>query len=249
VKDDSLRGRVRSAAVPLVKKYMWRGALVPGPALRRIYRVGHDAMTAAREGYELARRSLVSTPLFLAQCAKHGQGIVVDHIPYIVGHTHIEVGDRLRVSGLIGIHGNVRTKPVLKIGDGVYFGHDCGLYVAERIEIGNYVAIGSRTFISDTMGHSHKRPGMPIWEDEAAEGDVAPVVIEEDVHIGRDCMILKGVRIGARCVVGAGSVVRSSMPPDSIVAGNPARVAGWRDGKAPTATAKPGPPPRDGAPT
>ena len=49
-------------------------------------------------------------------------------------------------------------------------------------------------------------------------------IIEHDVQIKRNCIILKGVRIGARAVVGAGSVVRSDVPADAIVAGNPARV-------------------------
>jgi acetyltransferase-like isoleucine patch superfamily enzyme len=63
---------------------------------------------------------------------------------------------------------------------------------------------------------------------------VAPVVIEDNVQIGRNCMILKGVRIGARSVVGSCSVVRHSIPPDSIFIGNPGRVV--RRMNAPGAT-------------
>jgi acetyltransferase-like isoleucine patch superfamily enzyme len=58
----------------------------------------------------------------------------------------------------------------------------------------------------------------------ASSDDVSPVVIENNVQIGRHCVILKGVTIGARSIVGAGSVLRSSVPPDSVVVGNPARV-------------------------
>lgn len=52
----------------------------------------------------------------------------------------------------------------------------------------------------------------------------APVTIEDDVWIGANCQILKGVTIGARSVIGAGSVVTKSIPPDCIAAGNPCRV-------------------------
>ena len=51
-----------------------------------------------------------------------------------------------------------------------------------------------------------------------------PIVVEDDVLIGANCIILKGVRIGARSVVGAGSVVTRDVPPDTVVAGNPAVV-------------------------
>jgi acetyltransferase-like isoleucine patch superfamily enzyme len=50
-----------------------------------------------------------------------------------------------------------------------------------------------------------------------------PVIIEDDVLIGTRCVILKGVRIGARSVVGAGSIVTKSIPPNEIWAGNPAK--------------------------
>lgn len=50
------------------------------------------------------------------------------------------------------------------------------------------------------------------------------IVIGDDVLIGANSIILKGVHIGARSVVGAGSVVTKDVPEDCIVAGNPAKV-------------------------
>lgn len=52
----------------------------------------------------------------------------------------------------------------------------------------------------------------------------APIVIEDDVLIGTRCIILKGVTIGARSVIGSGSIVTKSIPPDCIAAGNPCKV-------------------------
>jgi maltose O-acetyltransferase len=49
------------------------------------------------------------------------------------------------------------------------------------------------------------------------------VTIEDNVWIGSRVIILKGVTLGAGCVVGAGSVVTRSVPPRTVVAGNPAR--------------------------
>lgn len=54
------------------------------------------------------------------------------------------------------------------------------------------------------------------------------VVIGNDVWMGHQALILSGVELGDGVIVGAGSVVRSSAPPYAIVAGNPARVAGFR---------------------
>ena len=50
------------------------------------------------------------------------------------------------------------------------------------------------------------------------------IVIEDDVLIGMNSIILKGVRVGARSVIGAGSVVVKDIPSDCIAAGNPAKV-------------------------
>ena len=52
----------------------------------------------------------------------------------------------------------------------------------------------------------------------------APITIEDDVWIGAQCVILKGVTIGARSIIGAGSVVTKSISPDCIAAGNPCKI-------------------------
>lgn len=59
----------------------------------------------------------------------------------------------------------------------------------------------------------------------------APIVIEDDVLIGTRCIILKGVTIGARSIIGSGSVVVKSIPADCIAAGNPCKIIRYINGK------------------
>ncbi len=108
----------------------------------------------------------------------------------------------------------------LAIGDD--FGMTGGSIVcAERIEIGGRVNVGCNTIITDTDFH----PLDPTArQSDINAGASAPIIIEDDVFIGMQCLILKGVRLGTGCVVGAGSVVTRDVPPRAIVAGNPARV-------------------------
>lgn len=51
-----------------------------------------------------------------------------------------------------------------------------------------------------------------------------PIVIEDDVWLGTNSIVLKGVTIGARTIIGAGSVVTKDIPADCIAAGNPCKV-------------------------
>ena len=208
---------------PYAKEIIFH-SIAPNDANRWLFELAFDTHWSAREAYEWACRSLIATPLFLSKCAVYGEKISVDRVPYITACPRIELGSDIRVSGELQIKGNSKRSPVLKIGNGVFLGHWTTFAVAERIEIGNFVSIGGNTYIADTEGHSHYNPQKPIWSVPASDDDIEPVVIEDNVQISRNCMILKGVRVGARSVIGAGSVVRTSIPPDSIVMGNPARV-------------------------
>jgi len=95
------------------------------------------------------------------------------------------------------------------------------LCATERIAIGNHVAVGANSTIVDTDFHPLHVEGR---RSDSSAGRSAPVVIGDDVFIGMNCLVLKGVTIGPGSVIGAGSVVAQDVPPGVIVAGNPARV-------------------------
>lgn len=92
------------------------------------------------------------------------------------------------------------------------------LCAARKIVIGDNVVIGANTTIVDTDFHPTDR--IQRWV-KPSEGRIAEVVIEDNVFIGMNCLVLKGVRIGEGSVIGAGSVVARDVPPGVIVAGNP----------------------------
>jgi acetyltransferase-like isoleucine patch superfamily enzyme len=95
------------------------------------------------------------------------------------------------------------------------------LCAAERITIGNNVVVGANTTIIDTDFHPLNSIDRNL---SPTEGIIAPVLIEDDVFLGMNSLILKGVTIGNGSVIGAGSVVTHDIPPRVIVAGNPARI-------------------------
>ena len=112
-------------------------------------------------------------------------------------------GSRIKIGNNVGISGS-------------------SICARKSVTIGNNVLIGSGCLITDSDAH-------PIdWQDRREGSEVkvqcAPVVIGNDVFIGARSIILKGVTIGDRAVIGAGSVVSKDVPSDCIVAGNPARI-------------------------
>ena len=90
---------------------------------------------------------------------------------------------------------------------------------ADKIQIGNNVIIGANCNIIDNDFHN-TNPSRRVENDFAAR----PIIIEDDVFIGFNCFILKGVTIGRNSVIGANSVVISNIPSDSIAMGNPCKV-------------------------
>jgi acetyltransferase-like isoleucine patch superfamily enzyme len=95
------------------------------------------------------------------------------------------------------------------------------LCAAQRITIGDNVTVGANAIIADTDFHPLDAAARKV---EDSGGESAPVVIEDDVFIGMNCLVMKGVTIGAGSIIGAGSVVTRDIPPHVIAAGNPARI-------------------------
>ena len=104
----------------------------------------------------------------------------------------------------------------------------------ERIEIGSYCLISWNVGIADSDFHPLE-PAQRLIDAQALAPffknrpprptlKTAPVKIADNVWIGMNAVILKGVTIGENSVVAAGSVVTKSVPPNTVVAGNPATV-------------------------
>ena len=104
----------------------------------------------------------------------------------------------------------------------IFIGNNCGfsgtsIGAKERIEIGNNVLVGANSTITDFDWHSLD----PNDRDNQELVRSRKVVIEDNVWIGANCIILKGVRIGKNTVVGSGSIVTRDLEENSICGGNP----------------------------
>jgi acetyltransferase-like isoleucine patch superfamily enzyme len=117
-----------------------------------------------------------------------------------------------------------RLTPKLIIGNNVAFNNDCHIGCINRIEIGNNVLGASRIYITD---HYHGEisaddlANVPTSRPLTSKG---PVIIKDNVWIGEGVSILPGVTIGENAIIGANSVVNRDVPPNSVVAGIPAKV-------------------------
>jgi maltose O-acetyltransferase len=106
------------------------------------------------------------------------------------------------------------------VGAGTFLNSGCFIDGAAQVRIGANVSLGMRTMI---ITGTHKLGSSGRRADEAVS---IPVTIEDGCWIGANVTILPGVSLGRGSVVGAGSVVTKSLPPNSKVAGSPARPIG-----------------------
>ena len=101
----------------------------------------------------------------------------------------------------------------------ISIGCDCGfsgttIGCAKKITIGNRVRCGANTIISDTDWH----PGDPRTAEPVS------ITIEDNVWLGANATVLKGVTIGTGSVVGTGSIVTNNIPAGMVVGGVPAKI-------------------------
>ncbi len=123
-----------------------------------------------------------------------------------------------------------RENTVIEIGHHTGMSSPC-IWAKEKIIIGNYVNIGADCILMDSDAHNldwRIRDSFRKLDSretvDVATAKCAPIIIEDHVLIGTRCIILKGVTIGARSIIAAGSVVTKSIPADCIAGGNPAKV-------------------------
>lgn len=138
-------------------------------------------------------------------------------------HSKISIGKSCgfrssQFSNLIGINRKCSVS-TLSGSATIRIGNKCGfsgtvIGSESSITIGNNVRCGANTLITDSDWHS----------DDPRSGIPRPVNIKDNVWLGVNAIVLKGVTIGENSVIGAGSIVTKDIPANVIAAGNPCKV-------------------------
>ena len=162
----------------------------------------------------------------------NGLSVVGPIYVYRGGGGKVSIGDNFRVTSGLGLNPlarniqfmlHIKRDASLTIGNNVGISSSC-IWANESITIGNNVNVGADCIIMDSDIHSLDFMQRRTPATDCANSVSAPIVIEDDAFIGTRCVILKGVHIGARSIVAAGSVVTKNVPSDCIAGGNPCKV-------------------------
>ena len=114
----------------------------------------------------------------------------------------------------------------LRLGQNIHIGRHTEIMADGGITIGNNVVISFHCVLW-SIDHRYEGDGLPYDKARLRR----PIVIGDNVWIGRNVIVRGGVTIGEGAVVAMGSVVTRNVPPLAVVGGNPARLLKFRDAK------------------
>ncbi len=147
----------------------------------------------------------------IAPDVKLGQEVRIANFVNLYG---CEIGDRTKIGAFVEIQKNVLVGKNCKI--------QSHSFICEGVTIEDNVFIGhSVTFINDKFPRATNAKGELQSEQD---WKVDPTLVKKGASIGSGSTVLGNVTIGENAIVGAGSLVNRNVPPNTIVAGNPARV-------------------------
>ena len=158
-----------------------------------------------------------------------GKNVTFEPFSSLMNPGYISIGDECYVGPNCRIEAwnhylQQEFSPEIVLGNDVRINSRCHIGAITSVRIEECCLLGSGVFITD---HSHGAVSIdeaqlhPSNRPLFSKGDV---VIGRNTWVGENAVILPGVHIGECCVIGAAAVVTKSVPPYSVVAGNPARV-------------------------
>jgi UDP-2-acetamido-3-amino-2,3-dideoxy-glucuronate N-acetyltransferase len=148
----------------------------------------------------------------IASTVRLGRDVVIHH-PDLVNLYGCEIGDNTKIGAFVEIQKNASIGRMCKISSHTF--------ICEGVSIEDDVFVGHGVmFINDRYPRATAAGGLQT----EADWNVVPTRIRNGASIGSGAIIMCGITIGARAMVGAGAVVTHDVPDDAVVAGVPARV-------------------------
>lgn len=140
-----------------------------------------------------------------------GENVRIFHFVNLYGCT---IGDGSKIGTFVEIQKGVTIGQNVKVSSHTFICE--GVTIEDGVFVGHHVC-----FINDLYPRAVNTDGSMQTADDWA---VVPTLVKRGASIGSNVTVLGGVTIGENAIVGAGSVVTRDVPPNTIVAGNPARV-------------------------
>ncbi len=148
----------------------------------------------------------------IAPTVRLGRNVVIHH-PDLVNLYGCQVGDETKIGSFVEIQKNATIGSFCKISSHTF--------ICEGVEIDDEVFVGHGVmFINDPYPRATSGGALQT----EADWKVVPTRVRRGASIGSGAVIMCGVTIGERALVGAGAVVTHDVPADSVVAGVPARL-------------------------
>jgi acetyltransferase-like isoleucine patch superfamily enzyme len=190
------------------------------PVIRPVFGGLYAVIQIYRIVWHFIATFLYREPLLRYRCARVGRRLHLEGAPpLVIGNGRIEIGDDVVIGS--PCTWDVGNNAQLIIGNRVSLNYRGIISVAERVRIGDDTLIAGDVAIFDNTNHP-VAPERRLAAKGVTSAEVAPVEIGRNVWIGIHCIIMRGVMIGDNSVVAAGSIVTKSVPPNTLVAGNPA---------------------------
>lgn len=141
----------------------------------------------------------------------------------------VKLGKNVRLAGFVNLYGceigdDVKIGTFVEIQKGAKIGNRCKVsshtFICEGVTLEDEVFVGhSVTFTNDRFPRAAAQGRLQTEADWVS----IPTLVKRGASIGSGAVLLCGITVGENALIGAGSVVTRDVPPDTVVAGNPAR--------------------------